>query len=115
MARVSVSTKLVVRTGLDPALTAPTVDGDVIDAGLVALMVTNAAGAPINVTAKATAVQDGLALSDNITAVPAGATRLIGPFPARSFGRLSGADVGRVYIDYSSVTSITRSVISIPS
>jgi hypothetical protein len=111
MARVSVATQKIVNTGLAPAMTAPTVDGDVIDSGAVAVMVTNASGGSINVTAQTPATQAGLAVAESITAVAAGATKLIGPFPKGTFGRTSGADQGRVYIDYSSQASVTRAVV----
>jgi hypothetical protein len=113
MARVSVTTQPVVRTGLNPALTGPTVDGDIIDAGRVALWVDNASAGSVSVTVQATASQDGLDLQNLVVAVPAGERRLIGPFPQRTFGRSTGADAGRVYVDYSAVTSVTRAVIGL--
>jgi hypothetical protein len=111
MARVDVTTQQIVATGLAPTMTQPTADGDVIDSGAVAVYVTNGSGAPINVTAQTPATQAGLAISEQIVAVPAGATRLIGPFPKSTYGRPSGADIGRVYVDYSSQTSVTRAVV----
>jgi hypothetical protein len=112
MARVDVTTQTIVASGLTPLLTAPTVDGDVIDSGNVAVMVTNGSGVSINVTAQTPAQQAGLDVSERIVAVPAGATKLIGPFPRGTYGRPSGADVGRVYVDYSAQASITRGVVS---
>lgn len=111
MARVSVATQKIVGTGLVPNLTAPTAEGDVIDSGAVAVMVKNASGGSINVTAQTPATQAGLAVAENIVPVAAGATELIGPFPKGTYGRTSGADEGRVYIDYSSQASITRAVV----
>lgn len=111
MARVQVATQKIVGPGLAPALTAPTVDGDSIESGQVAVMVTNASGAPINVTAQTPATQDGLAIAEQIVAVAAGATKLIGPFPRSTYGQPSGADRGRVYIDYSAQASVTRAVV----
>lgn len=111
MARVSVTTQKIVATGLAPAMTAPTVDGDVIDSGATAVYVTNASGGSINVTAQTPATQAGLAVAEQIVAVAAGATKLIGPFPKGTYGRPSGADVGRVYIDYSAQASVTRAVV----
>ncbi len=113
MARVSVTTQTITRAGLTPSLTAPTVDNDVIDTGDVFLQVTNAAGAPINVTVQSPPTVDGLAVAELIVAVPNGQTRLIGPFPSRTFGQPSGADAGRAYVDYSAVTSITRGVFTV--
>ncbi len=115
MARTSVTTQVAVRTGLTPALTGPVVDGDIIDSGNVGIWVVNGSGAPINVTVQATASQDGQAVEDLVVAVPAAGTRLIGPFPGRTFEQPSDAVVGagRVLVDYSAVTTVTRGVISI--
>jgi hypothetical protein len=111
MARVSVATQKIVGTGLVANKTAPTVDGDVIDSGAVAVLVTNGSGAPINVTAQTPQTVAGLAVAEQIVAVAAGATALIGPFPKGTYGQLSGADEGRVYIDYSAQASVTRAVV----
>lgn len=112
MARVSVATQKIAGTGLVPVMTAPTAEGDIIDAGQVALLVTNGSGAAINVTAQTPATQSGLAVAENIVAVVAGATVLIGPFPAGTYARPAAPDTGRVYVDYSAQTSVTRAVVS---
>lgn len=116
MARTSVTTQPVVRAGLNPTLTAPTVDGDIVDCGNVALWVDNAGAAPIGVVVQATVAQDGLNLEDLTVSVPAGAARLIGPLPGRTFAQAQDATVGagRALVDYpDGVTSVTRAVISI--
>jgi len=113
MARSSQTTQRITRDGLEPVLTTPTVDGDVVDCGAVALYVVNGSTASIDVTVEATASQDGLDLKDLVVSVPAGATRLIGPLPARTFGQPTGsADAGRAYVTYSAVADVTRAVIS---
>jgi hypothetical protein len=117
MARQSQTTQQITRDGLVPALIAVTADGDVIDAGQVALMVTNGGASPINVTVAATASQDGLDVEDLVVSVDDGDTALIGPFPVRTFGQPAGADesegndAGRVYVDYSATTSVTAGVV----
>lgn len=101
MARADVATQQITRAGLAPTLTAPTVDGDVIDAGRVALMVTNNGATGHTVTVQSPVTVDGLAVEELAVSVAAGETRLIGPFPARTFGRPVGSvDAGRVYVDY---------------
>lgn len=106
MARVSVSTQQISRAGLVPILTVPTVDGDAIDTGEVALYVVNGSAASVDVTVQATSSQDGLDVEDLVTAVAAGDSALIGPFPKRTFGQPEGAietggdDEGRAYVDY---------------
>jgi hypothetical protein len=64
----------------------------------------------------ASAEADG---EDLVVTVPDGARRLIGPFPKRTFGQPAGAnesegnDQGRVYVDYSATTSVTRAVVAL--
>jgi len=111
--RIVPTAQKIVATGLAPNLTAPTVDGDVIPTGQYFLMVTNASGASINVTAQTPQKVEGLDVAENIVAVPAAGTRMIGPFPAGTYGRPSGgADPGKVYVDYSAIASVTRALIS---
>lgn len=112
MARTSVTTQEIVLTGLEPVLTAPIADGDVIDCGPVALWVDNASVVDVDVTVQTTATVDGLNLEDLVVTVTAGEARLIGPFPARSFGQLSGDDKDRAYVDYETVADVTRAVVS---
>ena len=114
MARASVTTQQITRAGLAPVLSQPTVDGDVVDCGRVALYVINGSGAPITVTVVSPAEVDDLAVADLAVAVPAAGTRLIGPLPARTFGQAYGdADAGRAYVDYSAQADVTRAVITI--
>ncbi|HEY0638715.1 MAG TPA: hypothetical protein VGD67_13780 [Pseudonocardiaceae bacterium] len=115
MARTSVTTQVITRAGLAPNLTGPVADGDIIDSGACWLHVLNGSGAPITVTVQTPVTVDGLPLDDLEVAVPASGTRLIGPFPARTFAQASDAPVGagRVLVDYSSVTSVTRAVVSL--
>jgi hypothetical protein len=113
MARVSVTTQTAVGYKLAPALTAPTVDGDVIDVGKVRLWVMNGSGGSINVTVQTPATVRGLDVSELVVAVAAGQTALLGPFPKDVFGRTSGADQGRAYVDYSAVASVTRAVVAL--
>jgi|SRR5215217_3615713 len=114
MARVSVTTQPVTRTGTATVLTGPTVDGDIIDTGRTMLYVLNGSGAPITVTVQTPLTVDGLDVADLTVTVPAAGFRIIGPFPVGTFGRAYGdANAGRAYVDYSSVTSVTRGVISV--
>lgn len=115
MARVSQTTQVAPRAGLLPAHTAPTVDGDIVDVGSgYFLSVINGGGAPINVTVQTPRVIDGdLAVADRVVAVPVGTTPKLIPLNSVEYRQLSGStDVGRAYVDYSAITSVTRAVVS---
>lgn len=115
MARASITTQPVVPAGLNPLLTQAVVDGDIVDVGRVALWVNNGSGASITVTVQPTYSRDGLDLEPLVVAVPAGAFRLIGPLPARTYAQPFDAVIGagRALVDYSAVTTVTRGVISL--
>lgn len=114
MARTSLTTQPIVQTGLVPTLAEPTVDGDVIDCGRVALYVDNTTGAAVTVTVVSTATLDGLDVADLAVSVPAGAVALIGPLPSRTFGQDSASpDAGRAYVNYSAQTGVNRAVVSL--
>lgn len=117
MARVSQTSQPIVKTGLVPVMTAPTSgsgNGDIIDTGRVMLMVINGGGSSITVTVITPIQVDSLDVVDLAVTVAAGATKLIGPFSAATFGQPVGsADAGRAYVEYSDVTSVTRAVLSL--
>lgn len=98
--------------GTIAALTAPTVDGDIVPANSQLLV---AAGAtPTVVTVPTTGTVSGLPIDDVVVTVAANTTRLIGPFAARLFAQPSDASVGpsKVLVNYSSITTITRVVLA---
>jgi hypothetical protein len=71
------------------------------------LYVKNASGSPITVTIDTPGLVDGLAIANLTVSVPATTgERMIGPFPP---GIYNQAD-GNVYVDWSSVTSVTAGV-----
>lgn len=119
MARASQTTQTATVYKIGATLTEPTVDGDVIDAGSVRLLVVNGSISSINVTVETTAVSGQLAVEDLVVAVAAGQTALIGPFPKNLFGQPAGAnesgadDEGRVYVDYSAQTDVDRAVVAV--
>jgi hypothetical protein len=115
--RISMATQPLVLAGTVVPLTAPTVDGDVVDIGAIILMVANGSGASITVTVRSTKTVQGLTVSNNIVTVAAGTTKAI-PIPGGLFEQPAGAnasggnDQNRAYVDYSSITSVTRGVVS---
>lgn len=82
--------------------------------GTVMLMVTNGSGSSINVTLAAAATVrpasggfPPMTLANNVVAVGAGVTMLIGPIP-KAFNNLTD---GNVHITYSAVTTVTVAAI----
>lgn len=117
MARVDVTTQAMPLAGLVPVLTAPTVDGDVVDVGRCFLYV--AAGATaVTVTIETPETVDGdLAITDRVVNVASNATAMI-PLTSTHYRQLTTtatqtADVGRAYVDYSNETTVTRAVVSL--
>lgn len=112
--RTSVTTQTISRAGLNVAMSAPSVDGDIIDAGAVFLEVLNGSGSPITVTVQTPGTVEGLAVADLAVTVPAAGNRRIGPFPG-VFKQAPDAVVGpgQVLVDYSAITSVTRAVVKL--
>ena len=116
MARGTPAATSVPDDGAVVALTAAPADGDIIDvAGSTAfLVVDNASGGSINVTILNPNTEYGLDVADRVVAVAAGARRHI-PLPSymkQPPGTLDvGIDVGgKLLVNYSAVTSVTRGV-----
>jgi hypothetical protein len=61
--------------------------------GLLFLEAVNTAGAPAVITIETPGNVSGLAVADLEITVPAGATRLIGPFPPATFSQGTGSQV----------------------
>lgn len=114
--RVSQTTQLATGAGLLASHTAPTVDGDVVDVSNgVFLSVINGGGGSINVTVQTPGTVDGdLAVADRVVAVPVGTTPKLIPLNSQAYKQPTGsADVGRAYVDYSAVASVTRAVVQV--
>lgn len=104
MARTEVSHQQIVRTGLEATYAAAHVDGNKFsNDGRMFLHVKNGAGAPITVTVQTPVTVDDLAVTDQVVTVTNGEERMIGPFPPNIYNQ----DDRMVYVDYSSVTTIT--------
>lgn len=92
--------------------TAPDVLGDIVPAGSRLLVICGAT--PTTVTVQATGTDSGLALPNAVGTVAANTARWFGPFSSRLFAQADDATVGpnQVLVDYSSVTTTTRVVLS---
>lgn len=116
MARQSVTTQLVTRTGTVPSAGSPNVDGDIIDTGAsVFLILSNTGGSPATVVVQSQATFDGLAVEDLSVSLAAGATKVVGPISPVTFGFPKGdTNAGRAFVDYTgTVADIKRSVLSL--
>jgi hypothetical protein len=120
MARATPAAQALTYPGLAPAHTAATVDGDIVPVGRVFLSVINGGGSPINVTVQTPEVVDGdLAIADRVVAVPVGTTPKLIPLNSPHYAQtitsaLVAADVGKAYVDYSAITSVTRALVTFP-
>lgn len=112
MARTALTAQATSTAGLAATYGAANVDGHMFvpQAGRV-LHVKNGGGAPITVTVQAEVSLDGLALPDQTVAVANGAETFIGPFASDIYAQRAGADKGKVYVDFSAVTSVTLALI----
>lgn len=94
----------------DLQLTAPDALGDVIDPGTF-LEVRNGSGADVDVTVQTPNTVGGLAVADNVVTVAAGDSAVIYLDQALYMRPASaGTDIGKVYVDYEAVASVTRAV-----
>lgn len=95
-------------TGLTPAPTAGQADGHYFANaasnaryGTHFALVTNNGVASRDITFQTGATVEGIDIEEVTYAIPAGATRIIGPFTPRVFNRpAGGADPDTVYVDY---------------
>jgi hypothetical protein len=107
MARTDLTVQEIVKSGLEPSYTSASADGHAVaNNGRTFLHVKNGGGSPITVTIQTSTTIEGLAVADQTVSVPASEERLIGPFSTH-FEQPSGADKGKVYVDFSDVTSVT--------
>lgn len=113
MARTALAVQTVVDEGIIPAYSAANVEGHYVDNdGDVILHIKNGGGAPINVTIQTGGTLMGEPVADKVVAITNGGEKLIGPFPPALYNQPSGADAGRIYVDFSAVTSVTCAAIT---
>lgn len=113
MARLTPAMVNPTQAGAQVTMAEPNADGDAIPANGT-LLVTNANASPCVITIDTPGtVGAGLAVADQTATVPAGETRLIGPFPDAHFRQTSGATKGKVHVGYSVQASVTRAVLGL--
>lgn len=111
MARTSPAIQEITDAGAVVALTAPSADGDIVDAGRGAFaVVNNGSGVSVNVTIVNPQTYNGLDVADRVIAVAAGAIKHI-PIPAffkQDADAVEGP--GKALVNYSAVASVTRGI-----
>lgn len=113
MAREALTPITTSRSGVALAYTAAIADGhSFANSGQdVVLFVKNGSGAPVNVTVDIPKVVDGVAMTDLVVAVAAGATRIIGPFPKGLYNQSGNV----VHVDYSATASVEVAAVKLGS
>jgi hypothetical protein len=112
MARTALAAQTADPDGLiSPVFSAANVDGHWVDPGDL-LIVRNTNGATRTVTVVSGATFGSLAVADVAVVVPATTGEaIIGGLRADVFAQPSGAQAGKVYIDFSAVTGVTVAAI----
>lgn len=102
----------VVRNGIAPALVPASAGGDTFENdGTQWIQITNGDGTPTALTIVTPRTVDGLAVADKQISIPAGSTRLIGPFPVGTYNN----NDNEVALQYDKVTSLTIGVFVLSS
>lgn len=108
MARTALTVTPITRTGTAATLTAANVDGHSVanNGRSIYIEVNNGGAGAITVTVQTPQQVNGLAVAELAVTLNAGERKKIGPFPKATFDQ-SGADAGKVFVDFSDVTSVT--------
>jgi len=104
------------KSGIATTLAAADTDGNMfINTGRTFIIVNNADVAAKTVTFQTPLEVDGQGIADKVVSVPATTERLIGPFPPDLYNQNSGADIGKVYVDWEDFADATIAVFEPPS
>lgn len=117
MARVLQTPVSATVNGVTPTLAAPNAlgagNGDIVPPNSI-VYVENGSGGVLTVTIKEPSTVDGQAVTDKAVAIANGAKAVFGPFTSTQQQLPATTDAGKVYLEYSSVTSVTRFVLVTP-
>jgi hypothetical protein len=98
--------------GVEISMAAANADGHMFtNSGETLFLVKNDDASSKTITVPTPRTIDGLAVADPTYVIPAGEEWCLGPFPPSTFNQPSGADQGKVYINYSATTDVTVAVI----
>lgn len=111
MAASAITVQNATKTGLAVTTASANVDGNYFtNDGKSYLQVTNGGGSSINVTIDSPVVCSQGGVHDEVIAVGAGVTKVIGSFDKSQF---NDPVTGRVNVSYSAVTTVTVAVVSL--
>jgi hypothetical protein len=103
MARTNIVPTQISRAGVSlPAETVGTADGCMFaNDGNCWIEVRNAnVTTPYSVTVVTTATVDSKAVADDVVSIPSLGTKALGPYPMDIYNLQSGADAGKVYVNF---------------
>lgn len=116
MVRTNIVATGLSKSGIATTLVAAHTDGNMfINTGRTFVIVNNADAAAKTVTFQTPLEVDGQGVADKVVSVPATSERLIGPFPPDIYSQSSGADIGKVYVDWEDFADVTLAVFEPPS
>ncbi|MCP4566480.1 MAG: hypothetical protein GY841_02735 [FCB group bacterium] len=108
----SLTAQQIASSGLSPVLSAVAASDTFANTGREFIEVANGSGGSINVTIATPKTVDGLDVDDRIVAVPAGESRLIGPFPVGTYST-GGVSGGIATVTCSVTTTVTIGVFTL--
>lgn len=112
MARTDLSVQQMSQSGITPSYTAAIADGHMFYNGEATFIHIKNTGTEKTLTIQTPGSVDGLAIADRTVTIPATTgDKMIGPFRAGVYNQISGADKGKIYIDYSSETAVTVAIL----
>ncbi len=113
MPRTDLTAQQISLNGVIPTYTAAITDGHMfINNERQFIHVKNAGAGSTVVTIVTPVTVGGRAVSDDTVTIAAATDQMIGPFPAPTHSN-TGVDAGKVYVNYSVLTSVTCAVLTL--
>lgn len=108
MARTDVTVGEISRAGIAETLIPAIVDGHMfLNGGDVHAVILNTDVAAKTITFITPRTVHGLAVGDLAITLNQNDRKKVGPFPPDTFNQPTGADAGKVYVDYSAITGVS--------
>lgn len=116
MARTALAPQVVTIAGITPSFTAANVDGHSIvsNGDPLYLEVKNTSGSSVTVTVVTNDQGSRAVADDTVTVAATTGDKVIGPFDRSVHVQASGADRGKVLVNFSAVTNVTCAAFTLP-